>query len=81
MAYRDTLTACTPETLTRTYDKLKEDFPKANDNDIVFGIRNGLKGDYGIPLKVSPAIVSFWVNQYLKRIEETALKGKNGFKF
>jgi hypothetical protein len=66
LAYRDTLTDCTPDTLTRTHNKLKEDFPKANDKDIVLGIRNGLKGDYGIPLKVSPAVVSYWVTKYLE---------------
>jgi len=74
LAYRDTLTDCTPETLTRTHNKLKEDFPKANGNDIVSGIRNGLKGDYGIPLKVSPAIVSFWVNEYLKTLRNRKMQ-------
>tara|TARA_R110000782_G_scaffold267030_1_gene362012 strand:- start:371 stop:667 length:297 start_codon:yes stop_codon:yes gene_type:complete len=66
LAYRDTLTDCSKETLKRTYDKLEEDFPHLTSEIIVNGINRGLKGEYGIPLKVSPAIVSYWVTQYLK---------------
>ena len=74
LSYRDTLTDCSQATLERTCAKLKEDFPKANDKDIVLGIRNGLKGDYGIPLKVSPAIVSYWVNEYFKSVKKRGVQ-------
>jgi len=73
LAYRDTLTDCTAETLKRTADKILEDFPNVSKEELVEGIRKGLKGEYGIPLKVSPAIVSYWITQYIRTEKSKSL--------